>query len=179
MKSIITMQNSLRDEAQISGMIDFVRSGGFFTVDTLTEFAKSKGKKTSPLIKIARFEDGALYWHDGHHRATSIWIAGRKFLDEREYEIVDWKYSEYLEINLDQKWYTPFDPRKEVRINHILPYKAMVEDFLRKDQKPTTDEINKFIFDHYRSRSYVEPRIARTIADVANYYTSTMMLKSI
>lgn len=177
---VIPMQNSLRNPEQIPEMVDFVQNGGIFTRKKLAIFPNKKIEKTSKLlkidslIKIVRFEDGALFIHDGLHRATSIWIAGRRLLAPREFTIEDWNYSSYLEINIAQKWFTPFDPRKEVRINNILVFKDMVKEFIDKKPKPTEEEIRLFILDHYEAKSYTEPRSVKSIAEVASRHTSTI-----
>jgi len=177
--SLIPMQNYLRNAEQIPEMVNFVKSGGIFTKDNLSIFPKKKIEKTSKLlkiddlIKIVRFEDGALFVHDGLHRATAIHIAGRKFLDPREFTIENWQYSWYMEINVEEKWFTPFDPRKEVRVKDIFVFKDTVEDFINRPPRPTKEEINHFILDHYEAQSYTEPRSANSIAEVAVLNTST------
>lgn len=180
LESLIPMQNSLRDVEQLPEMVDFVRSGGIFTRETLAVFAQAKNIELSPLlkvvspIKIVKFEDGSLYVHDGLHRSTAIWIAGRRVLDPREYVLENWRYEEYLEINLDQKWYTPFDPRKEVRSNDILLFKGVIRDFINKEPKPTTQEVRLYILDYYEAKAYTEPRSVNSIAEVASRHTSAI-----
>jgi hypothetical protein len=147
-------------------MVAFVKKGGFFDLHNLQQFAEENNIRTSPLIKIARFEDGNLFLHDGHHRVCSILLGERDFLHQNEFFIEDWLYSDYMSINLDQRWYTVFDPRKEVRISDISKYKKMVDDFLSKSPKPTFDQIRNFIFNCYDSRLYVENRSAKSIAEM-------------
>jgi len=178
-ESLIPMQNTLREAGQLPEMVDFVRSGGIFTAETLSVFATQKREdavnlfKLNP-IKVVRFEDGAMYLHDGLHRATAIWMAGRRVLDPREFVLESWEYKDYLEINLDQKWYTPFHPRKEVRINDFLSYKRLVEEFITKEPKPTNEEIRLYILDHYEVQSYTEPRSVKSVAEVASRYTTAI-----
>lgn len=169
--SIIPMQNSLRDLEQIAEMVDFVRGGGIFSRRALDLFAQEKGMRSSPLIKIARFEDQATYLHDGHHRMTSIWLGGRRELDSQEYVIEDWKYQDYLEINLDQTWYTIYDPRKEVRKSNIKGFKNKVEVFRNGEPKPTLDQIRSFILVRYEAQEYTEPRSVTHISEVASRHT--------
>lgn len=180
LESLIPLQNTLRDPEQIHEMVEFVKEGGFFTSETLSSFLTTKRKDSSLLfnlnpIKIVQFEDGLNFLHDGLHRSTAIWIAGRKILDPREFVVENWTYKEYLEINLSDKWYTPFDPRKEVRVNDFLAYKRLVEDFINKDPRPIEEEIRRFILDHYEAKSYTEPRSAKSIADVASRHTATFV----
>lgn len=182
LESIIPMQNSLRNPEQLPEMIEFVRLGGIFTKEVLSLFPKKKLEKTSELlkidslIKIVRFEDGSLYVHDGLHRATAIWIAGRTYLDPREFVLENWKYDYYLEININENWFTPFDPRKEVRINDILVYKNMVKEFLGQKDR-SIEEIRKYILDHYEAQSYTEPRSVKTIPEMASRHTSAIVVE--
>lgn len=177
--SLIPMQNSLREAEQLPEMVKFVQSGGMFDAQTLSAFVTKEREnaldcfKFNP-IKIVKFEDGKMYLHDGLHRSTAIWIAGRRILDSKEFVLEDWKYQDYLEINLDQKWYTPFDPRKEVRINDFLLYKRLVEEFINKEPKPTNEQIRLYILDHYRLQSYTEPRSVKSIAEVASFHTTAI-----
>ena len=178
LESLIPMQNSLRDPEQIPEMVEFVKEGGIFTADTLSAFLTGKRKESSRLfslnpIKVVRFEDGAMYLHDGLHRSTAIWIAGRRILDPREFLLEDWKYQDYLDINLADRWYTPFDPRKEVRIMDFLSYKKLVDNFINNEPKPTEQEVRLFILDHYEVRSYTEPRSVKSVAEVASRHTAT------
>jgi len=147
-------------------MIDFVRVGGIFSRQNLDLFADREGIRHSPLIKLARFEDSKIYLHDGHHRASAIWLGGRKELYAEEYFIVDWLYQDYLTINIKQRWYTVFDPRKEVRIPDISSFKSKVDKLLQRVPSPSEEEINKFIFDCYGERLYTEPRSAKSIAEM-------------
>lgn len=176
--SLIPMQNTLREAEQLPEMVEFIRGGGLFNEETLVAFASKKREESSKLfklnpIKIIVFEDGAMYIHDGLHRSTAIWIAGRKFLDPKEYTIEKWTYKEYLEISIKDKWYTPFDPRKEVRINDFLFFKKLVEEFINKDPHPTDKEIECFILDHYGKKSYTESRSVNRISEVASRLTLT------
>jgi hypothetical protein len=147
-------------------MVLFVREGGFFDAKNLQKFAEENHIRTAPIIKIARFEDGKLFLHDGHHRVCSILLGNRDFLEKDEFFVEDWFYADYMSINLEQKWYTVFDPRKEVRIADISKYKKMVDDFLNKSPKPNFDQISSFIFNCYESRLYVETRSATSIAEM-------------
>lgn len=76
-----------------------------------------------PLIKVARFEDGALYLHDGHHRCVATWRAGRHTLLEDEFVVEDWTYADWTAVNVAGKWVTPFDPRIEVRATDLTRFR--------------------------------------------------------
>lgn len=122
---LIPTQNSLRHEHQVDQMIEFVSGGGFFTAETLCKHLQSCGKDRPPqLIAVNRFEDGELFLRDGHHRCGSIWLGGRFALREDEYVIEEYTYDQYMEINHDLGWLTPFDPRVEVRRGNFCPFRT-------------------------------------------------------
>jgi len=154
--SLIPMHNRLRNLDQVADMIELVAGGSFFSRTNLDYFAQSKGMKPSPLIKIAVFEDGKEYIHDGHHRLYAIFSGGRNYLHESEFVVERWKYQDYLEINLDQRWYTIFDPRIEVRIENIYNFKRVIEDLLA--QKVPYRIVEQFIKESYKAKIYTEPR---------------------
>jgi len=133
MKIILTMlsindlfvtQHEIRNRVQLSRMVEFVKDGGFFTINCLSKH-QSRGK-VSPLIEVTSFEDGRLFLHDGHHRAAAIVLGGREFLDSTEYRIRYFTYDAYIHPNLSAEWYTPFDPRCEARLADMSEYKNMV-----------------------------------------------------
>lgn len=128
--SLFIMQNGIRDADQIVKMIEFVKSGGIFNETTLRANNNRQSSVTPPLVKITRFEDGLLAVHDGFHRTFSVWYAGRQFLLPEEYQIEDWTYAAYLEINFRNGWYTPFDPRTEVRLPDFGNFKKQVRKIL-------------------------------------------------
>lgn len=122
-------QNGLRNVSQIGAMIWFVKKNGFFTMEEIHRAAPGPSYNSdTKLIQITRFEDGALYIQDGHHRITSIFLGGRDYLRDDEYEITDWKYEDYMTINFKMKWVTPYDPRKEIRMADYQYFKSRVFD---------------------------------------------------
>lgn len=128
--SLILTQCDLRDWDMIEEMSYFVSQGGFFTQKSLNEWTiKNIGKKTDrSLIQISIFEDGKCYIHDGHHRAVGTFLGGRDNFREDEYEITEWKYEDYLDINFENNWLTPFDPRSEMRVPDFFDFKERVWD---------------------------------------------------
>jgi hypothetical protein len=120
---LIVTQSELRHYDVIHGMVDYVERGGIWDKKCLEDYATTHGKKPSPLIQISLFPDGARYVHDGHHRCVTTWLGGRHELYESEYEIRNWTYEEYLEINPEDQWVTPFDPRTQVRLPDTCEYK--------------------------------------------------------
>jgi len=126
---LIPTQCHIRNFDLVLSMIDFVREGGLFRKENLITPA--------PLIGISIFEDGLKYIRDGHHRTLAIWLAGRKLLKEGEYQLENFKYSHFEEINLEKGWVTPFNPRAEVRIADFSSFKKS----LSKDPTLVIDQI--------------------------------------
>jgi len=115
-------QHGLRNVGQLEDMVKFIKRDGRFNKEGLSP--------SGPLIQITRFEDGQLYIQDGHHRLCAIILAGRPFLFGDEYEISDWKYSLYEEINFNVNWVTPYEPRITTREADYGDYKSRVAKVL-------------------------------------------------
>ena len=99
LKDLVVTQESLRNEQQICAMIEFIKDGGKFSENTLEKFARDEDLgRVSPLMQLSLFEDGVYYLHDGHHRAISIFLAGREKLFLDEYEVTEWTYQDYLDV---------------------------------------------------------------------------------
>lgn len=127
-----TTQSWVRGMSQVKRMTEHVRNGGVFTIDNVPEFHPEDS--VFPLIRISRFPDGALYLHDGHHRAVSIWLGGREYLLQDEYEIQDWDSIErYAEINLKANWVTPIKLETEVRLPDTRIYKRLIQEASPED----------------------------------------------
>ena len=128
---LFVTQKKIRNPEQLNSMIQFVQGGGFFTSNCLNKHP-SRGK-TSPLIEITVFEDGKHFIHDGHHRAASILLGGRDFIDTTEYRIRNFNYENYLNPNLSAAWWTPFDPRVDVRLSDMTEYKKLMSQLIEQD----------------------------------------------
>jgi hypothetical protein len=155
------MQECLRDKSQICAMIEFVKNGGFWTLDVLSKFAKEKGKKNSPLIEIVKFPDEKYMIHDGHHRLVSIYLAGRDFVRKDEYVQKEWDYCDYLKINFENGWVTPFDPIAEIRLPDIYKFKFTALDLSLKNK----EEAIKFILSN--KNLYAKPRTISKVSSLA------------
>jgi|SRR5579862_2367371 len=117
-------QNGVRDLHKLKNMIAFVRSGGIFNDEYLSENHNSDWAKNR--ISIARLEDGAEYFHDGHHRLLSVWLAGREYLYDDEVEYFDITYAHYHEVNFKTNWLTPFCLKTEIRLPNVHQFKSKV-----------------------------------------------------
>lgn len=153
-------QRNIRNPEQLARMTAFVRDGGFFTKNCLSKH-QSRGK-TSPLIEITQFEDGQYFLHDGHHRAAAIVLGGREFIDNTEYRIRHFTYDEYIHPNLAVEWWTPFDPRIELRLSDTSSFKNMLHKFndgVSPDDENFSMSEDAILHTIYTKRHlYVEPR---------------------
>lgn len=150
-------QEYLRDPISIPDMISFVKDGGFWTKDKIKKSAKFP---RSSLITINRFEDGMMLIHDGHHRATATILGGRNYLREDEYAIWNFKYEDYLSYSVEKSFFTPFNPKTEVRIPNFYEYKKQCFALVHDEEK-----LKKFI--HESKELYSMKRTIRSIYDLA------------
>ena len=119
---------------EMSLMMEFVAKGGIYSREGLV----GHNPKRTSLIALSRFEDGQLYVRDGFHRLASIILGGRKYLFEMEYFIEDMTYARYINLNLGVNWFTPFDPRIEVRIADFFSFKDRVLTMRNAGDDPTS-----------------------------------------
>jgi hypothetical protein len=125
-------QKNIRNVEQLRDMVKIVKDGGFFTQNCLQKHPH-RGDKT-PCIEITQFEDGKNFIHDGHHRVVSILLGGRDFIDNTEYRIRKFKYEDYLLPNLITAWWTPFDPRTDVRLSDMTEFKTLIKELIDKEE---------------------------------------------
>lgn len=165
--AITVTQEGVHTAGQIPNMIEHVQNGGFFTQELLNEFADiyHSGTKPSGVIKITQFEDGNLFLQDGHHRTLSIYLGGRAYLDPSEFIFEHWKYSDYLEINFDNKWVTPIDVKTQVR-------QANFKDFKTKALWRYEEHGPEVATEYIKSNSglYLRERSVYSIVDLAKIY---------
>ena len=156
--NLIVTQCGIRSRKQISEMISFIRDGGIFSKDTM----KLYDPMTGPIISISDFGDGDLYIHDGLHRIVSVLLSGKRdFLFPEEFVIRKWKYEQYLEINHNVGWVTPFDPRTEIRLPDFGTFKKHVK-WLYDNQSP--DHATHFILTH--KNDYAKIRDIRVVTEL-------------
>ena len=129
-------------------MVDYVAGGGLFDEESI----KSHPCTRNFLIAITRFEDQALYLRDGLHRTTAIYLARpEKVLYESEFKFEDHTYDMWVNAAPEFGWFTPFDPRIEVRLPNFLGFRDEAEEIFNND-----GDVIKFIANN-RDR-YVIPR---------------------
>lgn len=66
-------------------------------------------------ICIAEFEDGRRLIRDGHHRCVHLYLSGRTHLEPGEYVIENYTYELWMHPSIEKEFYTPHDPRTEIR----------------------------------------------------------------
>jgi len=151
-------QSGFRNKRQIKDMIKLVAEGEAFNIGSLAAYDGNDLR----LINIVQFEDGRCYIHDGHHRVAAIYLGGRKYLFGNEYKITKWTYADYLAINLEMGWVTPFDPRFEVRVDDYAYFKDQVKHVAMI----SSEEAVKYIRECQCAEVYSQTRTSLTIRDL-------------
>lgn len=175
---LIVTQCGLRNIDQLSGMINFVKNGGYFTTSSLEEYSKETGLYQAPLIKLAVFNDVSEtkknpYVEDGHHRIISCLLGGRETLREDEYEVVFWDtINDFLDINFDCNWVTPYDPRIEFR----YPDYSIFKDEVQKHLNDSPESAIKYI--RANGEKYKCPRKYKQILELILDLTDGLLKQS-
>jgi len=161
---LLVTQVGLREKSQIPQMTRYLRQGGIFDEQSLGSYAIRHGfNRVSPLIEIARFEDGVMAVHNGHHRAISAFLSrqNRKIYSD-EFFIRDWLYKDYEDIILPN-WVTPFKVTEEVRLADLAPWKQQVKDHYKEHGDARTVQ---FILDN--KDQYAIKRPFYTVGDMVS-----------
>jgi hypothetical protein len=119
-EGLIPTQQGLRQT--ITQMVKYIKCSGIWDQKALNNYSHG----FAPLINLSMFPDKKIYVHDGHHRITATVLGGRDFLYSQEYVLQQWTYEQYLEINLDVGWLTPYDPRTHCRKSDFRQYKKKI-----------------------------------------------------
>lgn len=163
--SLIVMQEKPRRAEQIPAMTEFVRNGGFWTLDALTHH----GGRVE-MIYLSKFPDGTIMIHDGHHRVMATCLAGRTYLRDDEYIIREWTYEAYLNINWLTGYFTPHDPRTEVRLPDFLEFKEHVRRLLGNEGEAAAAR-----YIHDSKHLFCKAREIRTVAELCAAYTEPVL----
>jgi hypothetical protein len=163
--TLTVTHNELRSGLAVHAMATYVRDGGVYDKAALARYARTcLLEGPSPSIQIARFEDGRLFIHDGHHRVVSCLLGGRHVLYDEEFEIAECVYEKYMTFCLEKGWYTPFDPRTQVRVPDLTAFKSEVMRRYARDEPPA--RIIEWILRN--SHLYQEPRRIRSVSELAH-----------
>lgn len=164
---LIVMQQQLRHIECVPQMMEHVRCGGLWNREYLHSFAKKNNLRPSPLIQISKFNDGLFYLHDGHHRSVATRLGGRKEFYPEEYEIKTWTYEQYLNINFNIGFVTPFDPRTQCRKAELSHFKKKIRD-IAKTNRGYAEELIWLAWKGLCPDEdfYWEPRVIRSVLDL-------------
>jgi len=128
LKQVWVTQNGVRDIDQIYEMVQYIKDNEYF------EWV------TRPII--VNDVEGKKFVTDGHHRCLAKVLADKSWLYPEEYILKEYTLDEFKEINIDNGWFTPFNPFTEIRLSNLSLFKEMVH-------KCRTDiELIKFIESH-------------------------------
>ncbi len=150
-KILFSMQDGFRRSSKtMNEMMTFIANGGVFDQETLQQ--RTSGR-TDPII-LNRFEDDRVFVHDGLHRVASILKARPSgLIHHSEYRVQQITYAEYQQINTSANYFTPFDPRIEVRVADFAEFKSRVIEIIQSGNDPTE-------FVENNRHLYVRPRQA-------------------
>lgn len=119
------MQEGFRHPVEeVASMARYARTGRFNL-----EMLQAHDPTRTNLIAITQFEDGVRYIRDGFHRAMAVFIGrpGGELFDD-EYFIEQLTYKRMNTANFGCAYYTPFDPRIEVRAADFGSFRSKVEE---------------------------------------------------
>lgn len=161
-KDIWVTQDGLRNVAQLPDMVEFAVMGGRFDRKSLDQWKTLHPEfHSGDLIRLVQFEDGKLFVADGHHRMVALSLARRGWLYDNEYFISEWRYEDYLSINFEVKWVTPFDPRTHIRRPDYFEFKKKVYELRAESEEEATQFIRSNL------DLYAIERSVFTIDDIA------------
>jgi len=156
--NLVCTQLGIRNFLLLPSMIDFVKTGGIFSSTELTNYAlRHDNKKNHRLMQVIRFGDDQLYLNDGHHRIIAMILGGRNQLKKEEYCILDTTYEFASTPQFPHSFYTPYDPRIEMRLPNLENFKDTVSKFLNEGK---LDKALEFIYQN--RHMYVSKRILRS-----------------
>lgn len=167
LSSVLILQDNVRDMKKVRRLSKHVRAGKLLNADTCIN-----GYNFNKPIIIARFKNEGhlvpslqsenLYLlHDGHHRALAIYLGGREFFDESEFEFRDFQsFEDYNSVNFKAYWFTPMNIIQEIRHADIYPFKSCVAKITDEQEALKYIEEHRFAYCAARGGMY-------TIADLA------------
>ena len=150
--SLRVTQIHLRNDAQMTGLIEHIASGG--------NMLELEGD----VPQVVRFEDGEIFLRDGHHRCVASLAAGRTELMPTEYELEEWEYSAWAAPNFETGFITPYDPRTAIRLHDLTDHREAVAAALRDSGAAAAAE---YIATHPEGYLAVGGRVGRdTVSDL-------------
>eukprot|EP01100_Stratorugosa_tubuloviscum_P006560 TRINITY_DN281_c0_g5_i1.p1 TRINITY_DN281_c0_g5~~TRINITY_DN281_c0_g5_i1.p1 ORF type:complete len:262 (-),score=105.48 TRINITY_DN281_c0_g5_i1:153-938(-) len=138
LSQLIITQRGIRNPESLLQLSRFISMGGRFNKGIMnmntninTNIDMNMYNSNKNLITIYRFEDGKLYLWDGHHRVVALFVAGRLFLHPDEYIIKLGTFKETNSILENENYFTPFDPRFEIRLPEFGAFKQCAFQILK------------------------------------------------
>lgn len=123
-------------------------------------------------IKINRTGDGNLWIQDGHSRVAALYLCNCKYIWVDEYILEEHSYKDYMTINMDIPWTTPYNLVTEVRKSDLSEWRKVISEII-KTESVTYSPSNKLELISKKfilkcSYKYSEPRVAWHIKDCLN-----------
>lgn len=106
---------------------------------------------------------------DGHHRLVAYYFVGYNFVGPSNYKMSQMTVDDYLDINLDAEWTTPYNPITHVRKADFGDYKNSI---LALESMGTPRHT---LYDLIRASTdvYTEPRKVFSIEDLWRLYQNS------
>lgn len=139
-KDLKPMQDGIRHSIEhFEEMAEYVRQGGRFDLESINQFTPN-----SKLIAIPKMEDGQQYVRDGFHRVLSIFLHRPDgIIYDDEFVIENLTYLRMMTPNLSIRYYTPFDPRTEVRVSDFCKFRDEVDRVISEKQEDPLEFIRR------------------------------------
>lgn len=126
---------------------------------------------TDKKIKIANFGDKQ-FVRDGHHFATFLYHISNEnnpVISPRFYDVEYYEYHEFLDINLDVGWCTPFDVNQHVRKCELGDFRKTVEQIYITNGRLAAEN-----FIRTNTHLYLEDRQILTVRDMYEKYKENL-----
>lgn len=134
LKKLVPLQSSVRDYRYISKTAQNIKKHGIHT--------NNYSGKFEDLINITYFTDEDFYLlHDGHHR-VSAHILSNVDIDDKFIKIKEYTLMDYIQVNFENGWITPLDPRKSARRCDLSVWRKLIKEL---KEKYHIDDIELFI----------------------------------
>ena len=126
------MQDGFRlSPREMWDMWGFLCKSGYFNAKSL----KHHDPARTSLVAIVITEDGKAWIRDGLHRVAVVHMFGR-WLRADEYTVEEMTYDMFTAANIEKGWFTPFDPKTEVRRANFHSFKQAIESFRNEGVDP-------------------------------------------
>ena len=116
-----------------------------------------------PKVKLNVFRNNSnRYVHDGHTRLIACHLAGVELFED-EFEITHYSLKEYMEVNLELGYVTPFNPITHIRYSDFFHVKKFIINQITEGRLKESDIPKLHCL-------YSRPRRIKYLRDLAEIY---------